>query len=73
VDSPLVLALSALDRDQLYVIVSIYWSHVSETEIAVELSELRGTDVCRDRVHRIRLTAEAKIRRILMARGMRAA
>ena len=64
-ESPLYLALAGLDPDQLFVVVSYYWGSVSERQIAEDLTELRGTAIGRDRVHRIRLTAESKLERRL--------
>lgn len=64
-ESPLFAAMSGLDPEQLFVIVSVYWGEVTEPQIARDLTELRGVPVSRDRVHRIRLTAEAKIGRHL--------
>ena len=70
--SPIGEALESLDHDQLFVVVSWYWGRVPEREIASDLTELRGVEYTRDRVHRIRLTAEARLERKL-ARWMVAA
>lgn len=63
--SPIGTALEALAPDALYVIVSYYWGRVSERQIAKELTELRECEYSRDTVHRIRLTAEARLSRHL--------
>lgn len=63
--TPIGEAMTGLDRDQLFVIVSWYWGEVPERQIAGELSSLRGVEYSRDRVHRIRLTAEDKLGRQL--------
>ena len=61
--TPIGKALACLDRDQLHVIVSFIWGEKTEREIALGLSELRNDGYSRDRVHRIRLTAQARMRR----------
>jgi hypothetical protein len=63
--SPIGEALLFLDPDQLFVVVSWFWGKVPEQQIAAELSELRNVRYTRDRVHRIRLTAEARLERKL--------
>lgn len=63
--TPVGAALALLDRDQLYVVVSFYWGRVTERQIAGELTVLRGATYSRDRVHRIRLTAQARLERQL--------
>jgi FixJ family two-component response regulator len=58
----LIGALATLTGDQLYVLAGIIHG-LSEREIADELSASRGSPVTRERVHRIKLTATAKLRR----------
>ena len=64
--TPLFKAMSTLTVDELYVIVSIYWGELSETNIAAELTDVRDVEINRNWVHRRRLTAEAKLRRALV-------
>jgi hypothetical protein len=60
-------ALSVLDAEQLYVVVGIYWGDCTEAELAGELTESRGRDYNRDRIHRIKLTSLAKMRRAVLS------
>jgi DNA-directed RNA polymerase specialized sigma subunit len=58
-------ALSSLSGDELYVIAAIYWADLNETQVAAEMTQNRMQLVTRDRVHRIRRTAEGRLRRNL--------
>lgn len=59
-------AMGSLNGDQLYVIAAIYWADLNETQVAAEMTRNRGILVTRDRVHRIRRTAEGRLRRSLL-------
>lgn len=59
-------ALGSLNGDQLYVLAAIYWADLTETEVAAEMTHNRLQLVTRDRVHRIRRTAEGRLRRDLL-------
>lgn len=58
-------ALAALDPKQFYVVIALFWGDLTETATAAELAELRSRPYTRNRVHRIKLTALAKMRRYL--------
>jgi hypothetical protein len=58
-------ALGSLTGDQLYVLAAIYWADLNETQVAAEMTQNRTELVTRDRVHRIRRTAEGRLRRNL--------
>ena len=60
-------AFPCLNGDQVYVIAGLYWAGMSEHELARELTESRGVEVTRDRVHCIRRTAERKLLRAMQA------
>lgn len=58
----LIQALGTLTGDQLYVLAGIVYG-LTEREIAEELSASREQTITRERVHRVKLTAYAKLRR----------
>lgn len=62
----LIEGLRTLNGDQLYVLAGVVYG-LTEQEIADELSESRQQTITRDRVHRIKLTAFAKLRRAVSA------
>ena len=62
----LIEGLRSLTGDQLYVLAGIVYG-LTEQEIAEELSDSRQQAITRDRVHRIKLTEFAKLRRAVRA------
>jgi FixJ family two-component response regulator len=59
-------ALRSLNGEQLYVVAGII-AGATERQIAEELSASRQQTITRERVHRIKLTAYAKLRRVMSA------
>lgn len=59
--------LAGLSGLELYVIAGVDAEGLTEREVAEELTAFRGEPFTRDRVHRIRLTAHARLRRYLEA------
>jgi hypothetical protein len=59
--------LASLTGVQLYVLAGVDVAGLTERQIAQELTEFRDELFTRDRVHRIRLTAHARLRRHLQA------
>ena len=57
-------AIGGLNGEQLYVVAALYYG-LTEREIAKEMSIQRGRRVTRDRVHRVKLTVAARLRREL--------
>lgn len=66
-DEYLFEGLAQLTGLQLYVLAGVDVCGLSEREVAEELSESRSEPFTRDRVHRIRLTAMARLRRAIEA------
>lgn len=62
----LIEGLRTLTGDQLYVVAAVVYG-LTEREIAEELSASRQREITRERVHRIKLTAYAKLRRAVSA------
>lgn len=54
--------IRSLNGDQIYVVAALV-DGLTEQQIADELSASRGRPVSRNRVHRVKLTAMAKLRR----------
>lgn len=59
--------LAALSGLELYVLAGVDVEGLTETAVGEELTQHRGELFTRDRVHRIRLTAHARLRRHLTA------
>jgi hypothetical protein len=66
-DDHLFEALGSLTGLQLYVVAGVDVEGLTESQVAAELTASRGEPYTRDRVHRIRLTAHARLRRSLEA------
>lgn len=66
-DEDLFDGLGQLTGLQLYVLAGVDVWGLTEREVAAELTESRGELFTRDRVHRLRLTALARLRRTLEA------
>lgn len=64
-DDMLAEAILSLTGDELYMVTARYVDGCTETQIAQELTELRGVLINRNQVHRRLLNALAKMRRIM--------